>query len=167
MDNIRQGHITAVQVDSVRFPQTIATYKGKETEVVRLSPYGLCSNPPVNSLGLLFKVEGMNGVHYGIFDNVTGRFKNLESGEVQIGNYTTGASIKFSANGDVTIDTDGGNTIINTVNYTLNHSGSATINGDVTVNGVVTATDFDSTGAGVTFNDHTHTESGGGTTSAP
>ena len=170
---IKQAIVSSLRDDDSTYPETTAYYKGKTQPATRHSVYGVCSQPPKNSLGLLFQVDCSNGVQYGIFDYVTGRFKNLEEGEVQIGNYLTEASIKFDVEGNVIVNVPSGN-------LTATVSGSATltvpettINSDVTINGAlsvtgdVTGNNFVSSGISVDFNTHIHTDSMGGDTSAP
>lgn len=133
---IKQAVLKFVGNDSSLYPRAQAFYSGKQTEVVRHSPYGLCTNPPKNSIGILFEIQGREAVKYGIFDFMTGRFKNLKEGEVQLGNYLTKASIKFSQNGDIIVNIPNGNLIANVSgNADINVSGDTDINsvGDVKV----------------------------------
>lgn len=164
-NKIKQAIISRIRADVTKYPQTIASYKGKEQEAVRQSVYGVCSVPPRSSLGLLFAIEGMGGVQYGIFDYPTGRFKNLTEGEVQVGNYLTQTYIKFDASGNVTIVASGDLTA--NVSGTTTINSNTVINGDLTVSGDVTATDYNSTAIGVSYNTHIHTGDSGGDTGTP
>lgn len=174
INRIKQAILTAI-TDAGNYPRASAVYKGKPTECIRHSVYGVSSAPPGGSLGILFEVDGSNGTRYGIFDYVTGRFKNLTPGEVQIGNYLTQASIKFDKDGNVLVNVPSGNltanvsgnTDITTDTLSINASNGSTINGTLNVNGVVTATDFISSSISVSFNSHFHTGDSGGSTSTP
>ncbi len=180
---IRQIVSKIVKGDGANYPSAGVSYKGKDTDAVRQSVYGVCSNPPTGSNGLLFQVDGSNGIKYAILDFMTGRFKNLESGEVQIGNYVTRASIKFDKDGDVTIDVPSGNLIANvsgdmtadvdgttditTDRLNISATSGSYITGNLNVTGDVTANDFISSGISVAFNAHIHTGDSGGSTSTP
>ena len=189
-NRIKQCVLSVVRPDNTKYPETISNYKGKAVNTVRHSVYGVSSNPPKNSLGILFQIEGMGGVQYGIFDAADRRFKNLTEGEVQIGNYLEANSIKFASNGDIIITAPGnlilnvagnmtatvggdltsdvsGNTTINTVDLTINASGVSKINGGLTVTGDITANNFISSGISVDFNSHIHTGDSGGDTGIP
>lgn len=182
-NKIKQAVIKALIGDSTNYPKAGASYKGKDTDVIRQSVYGVCSQPPVGSLGILFQVCNSNGTQYGIFDYVTGRFKNLEAGEVQLGNYLTQASIKFDKDGNVTVNVPAGNltanvsgnlsaaidgnTTLTTTDLNITATGTSTINGGLTVTGDIIANNFDSSGIGVDFNTHIHTGDSGGSTSGP
>tara|TARA_R110000850_G_scaffold13484_2_gene43581 strand:- start:1644 stop:2231 length:588 start_codon:yes stop_codon:yes gene_type:complete len=192
-NRIKQAFIKILQADDSLYPKTTASYKGREFATTRQSVYGVCSMPPKKSLGLLFQVEGNQGVQYGIFDYPTGRFKNLEEGEVQIGNYLTTASIKFDKDGNVTVNVPSGNltasvtgnisatasgnltaditgnTTINTTDLNITATGTSTINGGLTVTGDITANNFVSSGISKDFNSHVHggVQSGGSNTDTP
>lgn len=172
---IFQAVLKALRGDATNYPKAGVTYKGKDTDAVRQSVYGVSSNPPIGSNGLLFQVDGSSSTSYAILDYMTGRFKNLSSGEVQIGNYLTQASIKFDALGNVAVNvpsgdltaTVSGNTVINTTDLSITATGTSTINGGLTVTGDITANNFISSGISVDFNAHIHTGDSGGSTSPP
>lgn len=176
MNRIKQAFMKLLSDDSSTYPRATTNYKGKDVQTVRQSVYGVSSNPPKQSLCLLFQVEGMGGVQYGIFDYAQGRFKNLEEGEVQIGNYLTSASIKFDKEGNVIVTVPNnitfnvtGNSTVNTSRLTINASDDVYINSDLIVSGDITGNNFISSGISVDFNTHVHggVETGGGSTSTP
>ena len=164
MQMIKQAVITRTTNDSESYPRAQATYSEKPTEIVRHSPYGLCSNPPVGSLGILFEIQGRESVKYGVFDNVTRRFKNLLPGEVQVGNYDKLTSIKFDNNGTITI-TATADVVVNATNVTVNATqtivnGDVIIDGDLDVTGEVTATEYIAGTINLTTHIHDGVESG-------
>jgi len=174
-NDIIQGFLNIIQNDTSDYPQAIVGYEGNDSvKAVRMSPYGLCSMPPQGSLGLIFTPNSMNGVRYGLFDDPTNRFKGLSSGEVQIGNYSTQASIKFDKDGNVTINVPSGNltanvsgiTNIDTTQLNINASGGSFITGSLNITGDITANNFVSA-TGVDFNGHIHTGDSGSDTSVP
>lgn len=183
-NRIKQAVLSMIRADSSPYPQALASYKGKNNiQTVRHSVYGVSSQPPRNSLGLLFQVEGMGGVQYGIFDYAQRRFKNLNEGELQVGNYLTQASIKFDQGGNVVINvpsgnltavvsgnmnaTVTGNTTIETNRLNITATDGSHITGNLNISGDVTANNFISSGISVDFNGHIHTGDSGGNTSTP
>ena len=189
-NRIKQAFLKLIQIDGSAYPRATTSYKGREFSTVRQSVYGVSSMPPKNSLCLLFQVEGAQGLQYGIFDFPTGRFKNLEEGEVQVGNYLTRAFIKFDKDGNVTIEAPnnctvnvGGNmsatvggaltadvtgaTNITTDSLNITATNGSNIDGSLIVTGDITANNFDSSGIGVDFNGHIHTGDSGGNTGTP
>lgn len=80
---------------------------GRAQKGFLFSPYGLCSNPPVGSSGLVFNTNAGSNHPVGMVDFPSKRFKNLAEGEVVVGNYSTGSYIKFLANGDIKLYTSG------------------------------------------------------------
>ena len=125
---IKQAYHSLAGNDSSAYPTAQFAYNGKATEVVRLSPYGLCSNPPLGAMGVLFQIQGREGVKYAVTDDMLARYKNLEPGEVQIGNYATKASIKFDNDGNVIVTVTDGNLIAN-----VTGDMTATVSGDVSM----------------------------------
>lgn len=139
-------------------------YFNKEQTVGAFSPYGLMHNPPVSSLGLLFSVNSLESHTIGIFDDPNNRtLKNLDNGEVAIGNYTTGDYVHFKngqiikvrATGSVDIEVDsdaiidvGNNITTEAGNNITTEAGSnitltaptVTINGNLSVNGTINST---------------------------
>jgi len=156
--------------DGGQFPVNQISYYDKTSECEVITPYGLYSNPPVNSLGILFHSEGQEQNRAGIF-NVTGtRFKNLKEGEVVTGNTVSLSNIKFDSDGNVIItvknnleivvDADNNITIQGAYNLTsvgnanieaptINLTGNVVISGTLTANnGAITmnAGNFNTTG---------------------
>lgn len=104
---IKQAFISAVNSDGTAYPTAQATYNEKATDVVRLSSYGLCSNPPTGSLALLLSSNGQEAVKYAVIDDMQNRFKNLAEGEVVLFNYETGNYVYLKNDGEILINTDG------------------------------------------------------------
>jgi phage gp45-like len=102
---IKQCYVTLVGDDSGRVPLTQVAYMDKAVECEVITPYGLYSNPPVNSMGILFHPFGDEQIRAAILNVLDERFKNLLAGEVQIGNPLTQCSIKFDKDGNLIIVT--------------------------------------------------------------
>lgn len=98
---IKRGFISTSVDDSMPYPICQVTYMSKAANAERVSPYGLYSNPPVETMALVFNVQGQEeNLACLPYAQVT-RFKNLNSGEVLIGNVSSGSYIKFKENGDI------------------------------------------------------------------
>jgi hypothetical protein len=81
--------------------------KGRAQHGYIFSPYGLCTNPPLGSSGVVFNMNAGDSHPVGMVDYAAKRFKDLKSGEVVVGNYETGSYIKFLENGDIKLYTAG------------------------------------------------------------
>lgn len=151
---IARCRVTKSGNDSAQFNINQVSYYGKTSDCEIITPYGLYSNPPVGSLGLLFHSEGQEQNRSAIF-NVTGnRFKNLKENEVVIGNPITLSNIKYDVDGNVVITVknnlqivvDADNNITIQGQYNLTSSGDAKIEapiinmvGNVVISGTLTA----------------------------
>lgn len=102
--NIKMSEITATTDDSEVYPQAEATFSGKTKDVIRLGYYGICSVPPVGSLGLCLNSGGQESTMFVISDDYLNRFKSLKPGEVKVGNYSQPMSyLYFKTDGNVTL----------------------------------------------------------------
>jgi len=137
---IKQAYLSLASTDDTTYPQGQATYNEKTTDFVRVSPYGLDSNPPKDSWVLLLSSQGQEAVKFGLISDFLRRKKNLLEGEVVLHNPVTGSFIKLSASGDIEVDTSGNLTATVAGNLT------STVGGNLlsTVTGITTVT---STGA--------------------
>ena len=118
------------------------------------------SNPPENAFGPIFQIDGEESKMIGMFDRSDNRpCKDLETGEVAVGNYSTGDYVKFKDGNIIEINASGD------INITV--SGTATINGDLDVTGDITAGEV-SVGV-VNLSDHLHAgvTTGSGTSGGP
>jgi len=138
LNMIKQAFISVVGSDSGAYPVSQATYNSKSTDYTRLSPYGLCSNPPENSLVVLFSAQCQESVKFGIADDMPNRFKNLKSGEVVLFNYISGSYIFLKQNGDIEVEVKN-NLITNVTGTNTETSALKTINADTQVNGNLTS----------------------------
>jgi len=135
---IKKSVISLVGKDNTVFPIAQVSYLGKTSDVELISPYGLCSNPPEGSLVIMFNLQGQEESKAGIANLVEKRFANLKPGEVVVGNYLTGSFVKFSENGDITVDA--GSNVCNIIAKTLNiNVDNLNVTGDTAFTGAVTA----------------------------
>lgn len=80
---------------------------GKTQKMLLFTPYGLMSNPPPNSMAILWAQQAQESNLIGLADDPANRvLKNLAPGEVALGNYWTGNFIHFDETGLCTLDVD-------------------------------------------------------------
>lgn len=137
---IKRCYVTLVGDDNAKFQTTQVKYLGKTANVEVLYPYGLCGNPPTNSIAILFNIQGQEENRAGLFNLPNQRFNGLKEGEVVVGNYLSGSYIKFTQNGDIEILSTSNNIII---------TGNITVNGSITSSGNVI-------GGGISLDTHVH-----------
>jgi phage gp45-like len=93
---------------------------GKTQKVMSFKPYGLMSNPPVNSIVSLLSQQGQESNGIGTADDPKNRiFSNMETGEVALGNYFTGAAVYFSSDGKMASASPDANTMFSAVGIVL------------------------------------------------
>lgn len=183
---IKIGWLSKNEKDDTIYPQALCSYSGKNTRVTRLSPYGLCSQPPEGSLAVMLSNGSQESVKFAIIDDMVNRFKPLEKGEVCIYNYMTKSYLLFNKDGDIHMvcmkdniiqivgnmeaTVQGDLTATVTGALTADAASAAitastiTLNGDVTVNGSFTQSGGSSSSFsggldinGITFSTHVHT----------
>ncbi|MCP4552350.1 MAG: hypothetical protein GY834_09980, partial [Bacteroidetes bacterium] len=103
---IRQGIITLVTDDSETYPHMQVEYNGKTVYVTRISPYGVCSNPPVDSFALVMNSSGTESIKFGIPIDFINRMKNLIEGEAALFNSKTDTYILMKSDGTITTNAD-------------------------------------------------------------
>jgi len=151
--------MSVVSVDDTQNTRTgVVTGAGKTLQPTQIvSPYGLCSNPPPNSLGISLNLLGNASDNVTIVDHPNLRKKNLLSGEVAVVNYLTGSNIYIKTDGSIDITSASGATILMAADGSITITGTTTtninatttanitapainLNGVVNVNGALTAT---------------------------
>lgn len=145
---IKLARILSVN-DSVDIRTAQIEFLGKRQSAAVFSPYGLMHNPPANSMGPVWQINGEESKLMGIFDRSDQRtLKNLESGEVAIGNYATGDYVHFRngrivkivATGNVDVEA-AGSAVVNAGASAEVTAPAITLNGPVTINGTLNVTD--------------------------
>lgn len=146
--------------EAQQFAVQQVSYSGKVGDAAVVMPYGLHANLPVDSLALMFAVNGESD-NRAIIGYDAKRRPTLEEGEVAFYHPPTDSFIIFRASGDLDIQagTEGGanvNITAATVSITADDvdiSGNLTVGGDTALTAVVTSggTDIGST--------HTHSGS--------
>lgn len=83
----------------------IMSSMGKRQKILIFSPYGLMHNPPIDSLTAVWSQLAQESNGIGMADDPANRpVRDMVSGEVAVGNYSTGDYIYFTAPGD-TVET--------------------------------------------------------------
>lgn len=101
---IKFGYVSLETTDSGDYPVAQVTYFGKTLPVEIITPYGLYVNLPENTKVVLWNINANEENQVAIGFSQQDRFKNLESGEVLVGNPKTGSYIKLKANGSIEIE---------------------------------------------------------------
>jgi len=164
---IKQAYISLVGDDDRPYPRGESTASGKISKFVRMSVYGVCSNPPKNSHVLMFNSQGRESNKFGFINDFVNRKKDLLEGEAALVNTMTGAFVLMKADGSVHIsgldklDVDSDLNVDGDINVTgdVNIDGNANVEGDVTAVGDVTAEGdivADSAGTAISLLDHFH-----------
>ncbi len=148
--------------DTGKFRSCILSASGYTQRCQALSPYGLCTNPPDNSLAVAFNLQNIASNTVALIDDPENRKKGLEKGEVALYNYVTGSVVYLKSDNSIEIESSGGAKI------TMASDGTIQLNGDADF---VTAftdmkTAFDL--AITAINSHTHSgvTTGSGTSGA-
>ncbi len=164
---IKQAYYSVVGADNNPFPSGKYSASGRDNKFIRMSVYGICSNPPIKSHILILNGQGRESTKFGFVNDFFNRKKNLAEGEVVLFNTKTGSfvylksdgGIDISASGDINIDAP-------TVNITgdVNITGATVIDGEASVTGDVIS---DSAGTAISLTNHFHLGNLGFNTGAP
>lgn len=111
------------------------SYFGKTGVSEVISPYGLSVRLPTGIQVLLFAVQSQENNRACIGYSQKDRFKDLEEGEVVIGNPLTRSFIKFDIDGNIEIESTGKIDIKSAKDVTIDVTGTVDLKatGDVTV----------------------------------
>jgi len=98
---IKQGFVSLTNSDGTTYPTTQVSYNQTASNVVRLSVYGVCSNPPKDSHVLLLNSNASESAKFGIINDLLNRKKELKEGEVALYNTKTESIILLKSDGTV------------------------------------------------------------------
>lgn len=183
---IKMAFVSRLIKDDTKWPRAQVNYNGVTIDAYRFSPYGISSHPPLDTLATLLSVNGHRDNLVALIADPLKRAKNLEPGEVQVGNRVTGSFVKFNKDqgvdwfvndgGDLVVTLAGGNASIDvTGDINVDATGNVNITaptvaitGNLTVSGTITAIG-EVIGATKALSTHTHNENGtgGGVTGPP
>ena len=105
VDMIKRARITKGGADDADYNVQQVSYLGKVADAEIVFPYGMSANLPLDSLVLLFNVNGNEQNRAGIGSFPPERKRNLEPGEVAFFHPFTNSFIYFRNSGDIDIDT--------------------------------------------------------------
>jgi phage baseplate assembly protein V len=180
---IRRAFVSLVGGDTDAAPLTQINSRGIASDSEVMEPYGYHYQPPVDSLGLVFLVEGHEEAKVTMAYAPNLRPTGLKSGEVVLGNFAQSATIYFDQSGKITVNAPGDVDVISAtaVNVTAPEvtitastsvtidSPDVTITGDLTVEGATALSDTVTSDGTNISNTHTHSgvTAGGGTSGPP
>lgn len=150
--------------DSGSYRRGTFFYQGQTgSKAVIFTPYGLCSRPPDEAMAIILSQNGQDSNGIAFVDDPLNRFKDLEKGEVAIGNYLTGSRVVFKENGDIDITANAD------INIAL--TGAATITAGSMVCVInsdgIDITDGDVVADGISLKTHTHPITSGSSAPGP
>ena len=126
-NDIKLVHIETA-VDGETFQEAKCQFFGKTQTLKVINPYGLASRLPDDSFGIAFSPNGYDGDVFVIGARPDLRRLDLKEGEIVVGNFVSGATIRFRETGEIVI-VPGDNT------------GQVRIVGNLQVNKVITTLD--------------------------
>lgn len=144
-----RGKITAPQTDGNATYTIQIQALGQNYLSESYYPYGYGANPPPSgiALNMAISAQPQNTVAFP-YDPST-RWKDLEEGEVQIGNQLVGTYIKFDTAGNILV------------------KGNVQVEGNISCTGTVSDGDTSMTAMRGAYNNHTHPDPQGGDTGLP
>ncbi len=132
---IKRGYVSRRIADDKNAALAQVTYLGKTGISEVINPYGLYSNLPENIPVVVFSVQSQEDNRACIGYSQAERFKNLNAGEVVVGNPKTNSFVKFDENGNIEIESNQKINIKSADNVELDVTGDVnlTVTGDVNV----------------------------------
>ncbi len=108
-------------------------YLNKTAVSELINVYGISSLPPIGAQFVAFNLGGEEGNKFGFAYSPQNRFKDLKEGEVVVGNVKTGSSVKFNADGSISVSANGDINISGS--DVIINGGKITLNGDCELGG--------------------------------
>lgn len=142
---IKQAYYSLVSKDTDPYPLGQCTEGGIPSTFIRMSIYGIYSNPPKDSHILLFNSQGQESVKFGFINDFFRRKKGLKEGEWVAMNTLTGSYVFFKEDGSIELFSDTG----------INITGDLSVDGNIVSTGKITA-DGDIVADGISTKFHTH-----------
>lgn len=142
---IQRAVVTNPGDDSGEFPITQVGYNEKVVDAEVLNPYGLSTNLPIDSICIKLSINGQEENRTVIGYRHDLRPKDLKPGEVVIGNFLVGSTVKFDEDGNITEIAQGDKSVtfdseLNITGGTVKITADVEITGDVTITGNVETT---------------------------
>lgn len=138
---VKRAYVSRSLTDDKDSNVAQVSYLGKTGLSEILSPYGLDVRLPEDIQVLLFAVQGQENNRIAIGYSQEDRFKNLEEGEVVVGNPKTKSFVKFDKDGNINIESKAKIVINGASDVDITNVGKLTINStgdiDITTSGKV------------------------------
>lgn len=134
---IKRCVLTKTTKDNTQYQIVQCQYLGHIADIESASLYGLSSNPPLDSTGIMFNLQANEENRAAFFNLPQKRFKDLKPWEVQVGNYLTRSSVKFSEDKSITINSLGEIIVTSADNLTITTTGDIeiTASGNLNIKG--------------------------------
>jgi len=134
---IKLGHVSKFITDDRPYPVVQVTcFEKLVGDATVILPYGMSSALPEDTLGILLNLLGDETNRVFIPISTTERVKNLEKGEVAIGNQVKKTYLKFDKNGNIEIEGQGDINVTTTGNVNVD-SGRVNLNSGGTLKKIV------------------------------
>jgi len=111
---IKYGAVSQQTDDTTPAQKVQVRTQSVERECLALYPYGFFANAPKGALAVLLNLNGQEDNKVGMpfipqeeFEGEEGRFKDLQPGEVLVGNLLTRAFVKFDRDGHIIVEANG------------------------------------------------------------
>jgi len=159
---VKQAALEIVGKDDKKYPTIGVSYKGKSSDCLSFTPYGIYTNQPKGSGGLVFTPSGIESNLWGIFQDFETRIKNLKVGEVVTGSPIFKSFVEHKENGSLNLVVEEGNLLLaKDGTLTLTNGGGDTVfKTDKSVD-FASGAKIDTTGdyisaTGISLNTHKH-----------
>ncbi len=103
INQTKRAYVTKPSSDKHTYHIAQVSYMERHADIELVTPYGLYSTPPANSLVTMWNINGQEENRVGIANNPKGRFKNLKPGEVSIGSPDFKSSVYFKKDGSLVV----------------------------------------------------------------
>jgi len=133
-------------INNTSLQRCVVSYQGRpDAPVENINPYGLYSNPPPGSLGVIFNIGGNEQNRVGIFSKIEKQFRPQgdADGVVWLYNPLTGASVSLREDGTVhivspenfiaTLEKDGILNVTGNLTATVTGTANITSTGNATI----------------------------------
>ena len=177
---IKMGAVSAASDDTGSRPELNVSYQGRQIKTYPIYVYGYSCMPPVaQTQAVIAQVSTSDSNTISFPSTPQIRFKNLQEGEVKVGNYLTNSFVFFRQDGTIEINSTQSVIIQAASSVTINATESIMLNvGAATltlteaalVSSVpIESSEFTIVPGGLSFSDHVHggVTTGTGITGAP
>ena len=134
---INLSYIKNMISDSGTWQILKANFFRRDRELKKFSTYGISFGTPEGAFGVVLSHDGKGNDQLVMVDLPGSRFKDLQPGELKIGNYLTGDNVYFRENGGVEVNSTSYVTVTTPLETV---DGNEAVTGDMLVGGGLTVT---------------------------